>query len=203
LGKRVLPHEQALRCWLAAKRLWQIDIDDVVQETYAVLAALEDYRSIVNPKAYAFTTALSIVKAQMRRSKIVAFIGVDDIADFAEVDARPSPETEVSDREQLRRLAVAIAALPPRCREVFVLRKVEGLAQREVADRLGISEGTVEKHMQKGLLSIAATFGRGGTVSCHASMDCDGQRSRERHGNAKERDRGGNRDPGGRLGRSN
>lgn len=160
LGHSVLPHEPALRSWLSRKRFRQIDIDDVVQETFAVLAGLDDFRAVLNPRAYAFATAFSIVKAQMRRARIVPITGVDDIAEFAGVDARPSPETEVSDREQLQQLAAAIAELPPRCRAAFVLHKVHGLAQREVARRLGVGEGTVEKHIQRGLLAVRARLGR-------------------------------------------
>lgn len=41
----------------------------------------------------------------------------------------------------------AIALLPEKCREVFVLSKIEGLKNREIAEKLNISEKTVERHM--------------------------------------------------------
>lgn len=43
----------------------------------------------------------------------------------------------------------AIATLPEKCREVFVLSKIEGLKNREIAEKLNISEKTVERHLQQ------------------------------------------------------
>jgi RNA polymerase sigma-70 factor (ECF subfamily) len=45
----------------------------------------------------------------------------------------------------------ALSRLPPKCREVFELRKFEGLSQRQVAERMGIAQSTVEKHLIKAL----------------------------------------------------
>lgn len=54
-------------------------------------------------------------------------------------------------RERLRLLAHAIAELPPRRREVFLLHKIDGLSHSQVAERLGISRSKVEKHVMKAL----------------------------------------------------
>jgi RNA polymerase sigma-70 factor (ECF subfamily) len=45
----------------------------------------------------------------------------------------------------------AIGELPPRCREVVTLRKIEGLSQREVARKMGITEDTVERQVSNGI----------------------------------------------------
>ena len=71
-------------------------------------------------------------------------------------DRSPSAETRIDARERLAILAGAVEELPPRCREVFMLRKVEGLDQAEIARRLGISRNMVEKHLRKALLVCAA-----------------------------------------------
>ncbi|WP_419722960.1 RNA polymerase sigma factor [Sphingobium aquiterrae] len=54
----------------------------------------------------------------------------------------------------------AISALPPRCQQVYRLRKREELSQREVADRLAISEGNMEKHLSRGVEGLMDLFGR-------------------------------------------
>jgi RNA polymerase sigma-70 factor (ECF subfamily) len=56
-------------------------------------------------------------------------------------------ERSIEQRERLALLRGAIDELPPRCREVFVLHKLDGLSHADVADRLGISRNMVEKHV--------------------------------------------------------
>lgn len=53
-----------------------------------------------------------------------------------------------------RALQEAMDSLPERCREVFLLSKVEGLKNREIAERLNISEKTVERHMSIALSKL-------------------------------------------------
>jgi RNA polymerase sigma-70 factor (ECF subfamily) len=55
------------------------------------------------------------------------------------------------------------------CRETLILRRVEGLPQREVAARLQISEKTVEKHMANGVRLLIKIFGRGGKPRLNSS----------------------------------
>lgn len=169
LADHVLPHEPSLRSWLASKRLHGIDTDDIVQETYALLAALESVDAIRHVKAYMFKTAYSVILGQVRRANVVSISTIDDIGQLAGADEAPSPEVQVSDRQELQKLSEAIASLPARRREVFVLRKVHGLKQREVAQKLGVSEGTVEKQMQKSLNALMAVLGRGGYQHRQAS----------------------------------
>ena len=177
LARNALPHELALRRWLAGKRLRGIDLDDIVQETYAILASLEGVENIRNARAYMFQTAYSVILAQVRRAQIISISTIDDIGQLAEEDGTPSPERVVSDRQELQLLADAIASLPPRSREVFVLRKIHGLQQRDVAQRLGVSEGTVEKQLQRAVKILTSLFGRGGNSPRQASKAQGASRS--------------------------
>lgn len=63
----------------------------------------------------------------------------------------PALEQALAARQELARLAHAIETLPPRCRDVFILHKIHGLSQRDVADTLQISLKTVEKHLRLGM----------------------------------------------------
>ena len=65
---------------------------------------------------------------------------------------QPGVEQQVDGRRRLALFATAVAALPSQCRKVLVLKKIEGLSQKEIASRLGIAESTVEKHLAKALL---------------------------------------------------
>jgi RNA polymerase sigma-70 factor (ECF subfamily) len=80
----------------------------------------------------------------------------------------------------LRRLSRALDHLPPRCREVIWLRRVEGMSQREVADQLGITEKTVEKHLAKGMRLLADTVFGGEPV--HGNEAKHAARQEPQHG---------------------
>jgi len=162
LGRHVLPHEPALRNWLRHRRLAGLDIDDIIQETYARLVAAESVAHVHDPKSYAFQIAGSVVIDHLRRMKVVSISQVPDLDYLEVVSDAPSPERQVIDRDELMRLADMITRLPGKIREVFTLRRVYGLSQREVAEKLGLAESTVEKHMAKGFLIMLELFQHGG-----------------------------------------
>jgi RNA polymerase sigma-70 factor (ECF subfamily) len=141
LARHVLPHEAALRAWLRRWSPNEPDIDDVVQETYAKLAALPSVADIQNPRSYAFQAARSIVLSRVRRSQVVSITSVERLDLLGVADDRPSPERQVSDRQELEELARAIAALPRLGRKALMLRMVEGLSQREVGTPDPASDG--------------------------------------------------------------
>ena len=162
LGRYVLPHEPALRAWLRRRNLGGLDVDDIIQETYTRLVAAESIAHIVDAKNYAFQIAGSVVIDHLRRMKVVPISSVPDLDCFDVVSDDPSPERQVIGRDELERLANMIARLPGKVRDVFVLRRVHDLSQREVAQRLGIAESTVEKHMSRGFLLMLEWFQHGG-----------------------------------------
>jgi RNA polymerase sigma factor (sigma-70 family) len=174
LAAHVLPNEPAMRAWL--RRTTQIsdsDIDDIVQETYAILARLESVDSIRDPRNYAFQVAKSVFLQGLRRNKIVPIGSIADLAALGEVDDAPSPEQHVNGQRELRRVETAIGEMPTQVRKVFWLRRVEGLSQRETATQLGLAEHTVEKYSAKGMKFLLRQFGRGGNVIVESSKAQD------------------------------
>jgi RNA polymerase sigma factor (sigma-70 family) len=151
LSRHVLPLEPALRAWLRSRRVAGLEIDDIVQETYARLIRARSVEGVRDVRTYTFQVAHSVVLSYVRRSRVVSFQALPDLESLGMASADPSPEQRTLDRDTLYHLHDAFSALPPRVREVLNLRRVEGLSQKEVARRLGISESTVEKHMSKGL----------------------------------------------------
>jgi RNA polymerase sigma-70 factor (ECF subfamily) len=169
LGRHVLPHEPALRAWLRRRRLGGLDIDDIIQETYTRLVAAESVAHVHDAKSYTFQIAGSVVIDHLRRMKVVSIASVPDLDALDVAGDDPSPERQVIDRDELHRLAQMIAALPGKVRDVFTLRRVYGLSQRDVAAKLGLAESTVEKHMARGFLIMLEQFGYGGNTPAHPS----------------------------------
>jgi RNA polymerase sigma factor (sigma-70 family) len=169
LGRHVLPHEPALRAWLRRRNLGGLDIDDIVQETYTRLVAAESVAHVLDARSYTFQIAGSVVIDHLRRRKVVSISSVPDLDYLEVISDAPSPEREVIARDELQRLAGMIAQLPGKVRDVFILRRVHDLSQREVAQRLGIAESTVEKHMSRGFLIMLDLWEHGGKAPAHPS----------------------------------
>lgn len=127
------------------------DIEDIVQETFirSMLAGVE--RRIDHPKAFMFRTARNLAFNHVQRldNKVRPHM-----VDFLDEDVQPATETLEAQFESQERFAYfcrAISKLPAKCRRAFILRKVYGLTQKEVAKFLEMTEGNVEKHVSRGL----------------------------------------------------
>ncbi|WP_211347393.1 RNA polymerase sigma factor [Sphingorhabdus contaminans] len=142
-----------MRAWLR-RSLGPADLEDVIQESYCRISALDDVDHIRSGRAYFFTTARSLVIERVRRSRIVSIEAVADLDIYCNASDEPSPERIVGGRRELARVMSLIEALPERCREVVRLRKIEDMPQRQVAERLGIAEHAVENDVAKGLRLI-------------------------------------------------
>ena len=146
-AEEVHPHERDLRAWLRNQFPGTCEVDDVVQESYARLLRARAATPVACARAYLFTTARNVARALFRRPRIFAPVSaplleaVTDGVDVAE---------QVSTRQEITVLLEAIDALPGRCREIFILRKLQGLSQREVAARLNLSEQTIQVQVARG-----------------------------------------------------
>jgi RNA polymerase sigma factor (sigma-70 family) len=150
----VLPHEAGLRWFLRRVGAADMDIDDLVAEALMRTYSAHDWVRITNGRGYLFTIARNLVFDGARRQKIVAFETVADLDALGLADSQPSAEAVVTTRDELRVLQAAIGRLPPRAREVFMLRRIENLSLREVGEKLGLSVSTVEGHFTKAIAAL-------------------------------------------------
>ena len=163
-AESVLPLEASLTRML--RRHWrrQDDIADLRQEIYIKVyeSAARDGLPEFTP-AWVFRCARNHLINKARRAQVVSIdlvAELDELAD-APVEQR-TPERIAAVHAELDLVEAAIEALPPRCREVMVLRTVEGLTQKEIATRLGIVEGTVEKQVTLGIRALAEALSERG-----------------------------------------
>lgn len=145
------------------------DVDDVIQESYARLATLPDVAAIHNVRAYFFRTAHSVAVDRLRRSSVIAIETVADLDRLQTAMDCVTPEDEVAGRNELRLLARMIARLPEKTRRVFMLSRVSGLSQKEVAQKTGYPESTVEKHIAKAFVLLMTAYADGGYDAPDAS----------------------------------
>lgn len=171
--RNILPHEPALRSWLMRRYPLGLEVEDIIQEAYAILADLDRVDGILYPRAYLFQVARSVITKHVRRARVVSIHAVEDVAQFEHADDRPSPEQVAIDRDELGRVARAISAMPSKTQQAFILRRVDGLSQREIAARMAISENTVEKHISRGLRFLIDWFGHGGKALAQVSRETE------------------------------
>src|SRR3546814_17955527 len=100
--RSILPHEPALRAWLGRCMVPGIDPDDIIQESYAILAGLDRVDSIQHPRAYLFQIARSQITRHVRRARIVSINAVADLARLPQPNATPPLEQCAIHREELR-----------------------------------------------------------------------------------------------------
>lgn len=130
----------------------QQDIEDVAQEAYLRAYSAEKRGDINHPKAFLFRIAKNVALTELTRKsrQITDYLDESSPAPLAEAGASADDELEAS--QSLGLYCEAVAALPERCRQVFLLRKVHGLKHREIAERLSLSVSAVEKHLRRGAL---------------------------------------------------
>lgn len=147
--REILPHEDILMGYLI--RVWprRDERDDIRAETYARVYEAALTQRPQTPKAFLFTTARNLMADRIRRERIVSIHSAGDTDYLNVLVDEISPEQRVSANQELVRLARAFDHLPETCREVIWLRRVHDLPQKEVANRLGVTEKAVEKRIAK------------------------------------------------------
>jgi RNA polymerase sigma factor (sigma-70 family) len=151
----VLPLEPMLVRFLNRNWRNRDEVSDLLQEVYVRVyeAAAHEQPRLVKP--FLFAIARNLMIDRLRQMNIVSFEAVADFDKLNVIDDMPSPERVTSAREEIRQLQKALDALPPRCRQIVVWRKIDGMSQREVARKLGVTEEVVESQVARAMRLLA------------------------------------------------
>ena len=146
-----MENESALKRFLERFFYDTHDIEDILQEVFLQTWNIEKKQEIQLPKSYLFRVARNMALKELKKKskQISAFI--EEVNPDELVCNETVTENEVDLSERLILFEKALATLPPRCRNVFVLRKIFGFSQKEIARRMNISVSTVEKHIINGI----------------------------------------------------
>lgn len=154
----VQPHRSALRAWLLARYPSLSDVDDLVQESITRVVQARDSGPIRSARALLFATARNLAIDAVRRQRVVSFEPITEDGDSSAFADATDVVATVSNHQELELLTQAIQSLPERCRRILTLRTAYGLTQRQIAEKLGVSESTVEKQTAESIRRCAKFF---------------------------------------------
>ena len=129
---------------------------DLAQESFArVLAVQHAGQPILQARALLYRTARNLVVDRQRRSEVRRHEDLDAIHEDAQpwAPAHLQPDEALGAQQAVRAYVATIEALPPRCREAFVLSVFDDLTHAQIARRMGISASMVEKHIVRAMLA--------------------------------------------------
>jgi RNA polymerase sigma factor (sigma-70 family) len=153
--REVLPLEASLMQFLQHNWRNQSDIADLRQDIYMRVYDAAQKQIPDRTKALVFTIARNLIITRVRDAHVVPIEAVSDLDAINIAIDMPGPEHNIIARDELRRLKAAIDRLPPRCREAFVLARIDCLTHRQIALRMGITEDTVSEHIAKAMQVLA------------------------------------------------
>jgi RNA polymerase sigma factor (sigma-70 family) len=140
----------------ARQRVGCDDARDVVHDAYLRVLNYADDATIENPRAYLYRVTTNVAndhgaRARLRTEWIEPEADPDDLH-----SPLPDPESATISRHALQRCLAALEELPDVYRHVFLLHRVDGVGQGEIAAALGIPKRTVERYIAKALVHCLA-----------------------------------------------
>ncbi len=129
------------------------DVDEMLQEAFTRSYEAAGKSTLRHPRAFLLRTATNLALNPLARSGSRAG-GANEEMLLPELQhlAVESPDSALDAKQRFVVFCRAVGSLPEQCRRAFILKKVYGLSQQDIAERLNITPSAVEKHIAKGLL---------------------------------------------------
>ena len=125
------------------------EAEDVVQEAFVKVIEAQRERDIQSPKAYLYQTAKNVALSQVSKKSFKLTDTMGEILIDTDLLKTASMEEQYEDGENFELFCRAVRSLPVKCRRAYVLCRVYGFSQKEVAAHMGISLKGVEAHLAR------------------------------------------------------
>ncbi len=143
-----------LRRFIRGRVATREDAEDVIQEAYLRVLRYSAEHAVESQERLLFSAAKNLAVDSRRRRHVRVRTATDYAVLEACTQTWPDAHEVVYASQRLNKVERAVAQLPPRCREVFLLHRLDGLSYSQVAAQLGISVSAVEKHMARACLLL-------------------------------------------------
>lgn len=160
-AREILPLEASLMQFLQHNWRLKSEIPDLRQEVYTRVYESALKRIPEKPKHFLFATARNLLIDRARQARVIPIDAASDMEALDPASDTPGPDQIVMARDELRRLQAALEKLSPRCREAVVLGRIQGLSRREIASRMGVTEGTAAQYLAEGIAALVEHLQRG------------------------------------------
>lgn len=152
---QLLPHRSVLRAFFVRRIADRHEADDYVQEVFVRALAGAPTKKVSNWRAFLLKTASNLLVDRIRASGRNVRSRIDvPLEEAADVADGGTPEQVLLARQQLERVAAALAQLDPVRREAFLLTRLDGCSHEEAARRLGLERETVSRHVERTLYHL-------------------------------------------------
>ena len=136
------------------------DIEDIVQETFVKSFEAELKQEIKYERTYMLKTARNLALNHVARASEKFNDSLEELSGLPAHLTSKNLEKQVESKERFLNFCRATDTLSVEVKRVFLLKKVYGLSQKEIADYLGLSQSTIEKHVAKGLQQCSSYLSR-------------------------------------------
>lgn len=129
------------------------EVEDIVQETYVRICQARNIEDIESPKSFLFRIVRNLALDHRKRAETRLADAVESIDSLPASSVGPVDHAfeQVASNEEFGLFCEAVRLLPAQCRRAFVLKKVYGYSQAEIARAMNISPNTVENHIALGI----------------------------------------------------
>lgn len=127
------------------------DAEELLHAAYLRLMGYRARQTVENVPAFLVRTAVNIGIDNYRHDRFLAPISPDEMGTC---ENSPLQDEVLAARARLERVREGLSRLTPRTREIFLMHRLDDMKYREIAERLGISQSAVEKHIAKAALFL-------------------------------------------------
>ncbi|MGQ1944401.1 RNA polymerase sigma factor [Ornithobacterium rhinotracheale] len=142
----------------------QVVVEDLVQDTFEKIWEKRSTLDLISVSSLLFTIIRNKCINHLKRQSILEISSIEYLENLEGeerlygVDLKSEAEVPLLVEELKAQIEIVLRQLPKRTKEIFLLRRDEGLKNREISERLGISTTAVEKHMSRALMVFKIHF---------------------------------------------
>lgn len=151
-------HNEALIRFLLPRLRSRQAALEVAQEAYVRLLSLDQPGAVSYLRSFLFKTAANLAVDWLRRDHVHSRAMETPL--FREFTDNRTPERAAAGAQEVKQLGELLMALPPKCRQAFVLNRFHGMEFSAVAAQMKLSERMVRTYVVRALLHCRANLER-------------------------------------------